>query len=72
MNITPDPKRLPPKLIFEVRTATGTTPDEAASQRWELVTVRGEVDMHTAGQVVDAVQDGCRYRGGRSQRGHVH
>ena len=57
MNITPEPERLPPKLIFDVRTAAGTTPDEAASQRWELVTVRGEVDMHTAGQVVDAVEE---------------
>ncbi len=65
MNITPDNSQGAPSAnrslapwVFEVRRRTVTKPlDEETSGRWELVTVRGEVDMDTAGQLVDAIGD---------------
>jgi anti-anti-sigma factor len=54
---TPDPNRLLPPLVFAVRTSTITTPADEASDRWELVTVLGEVDMDSASELVDAIGD---------------
>jgi anti-sigma B factor antagonist len=47
----PEPNPIPP-LIFEIR----TTPGNEASERWTVVTVRGDVDMDTASQLVDAIK----------------
>jgi anti-anti-sigma factor len=58
MNLTPGPDQAPagspsPPPPLEIRTDTGQSPDGADA--WKLVTVRGEVDMDTAGQFVDAI-----------------
>jgi hypothetical protein len=51
MKTTPDtpqnaPGPNPPSpLIFEVRTAPGTTPGNEASERWTVVTVRGVLEL---------------------------
>ncbi len=50
----PDPHPLPP--VQEVRACTSQSPDEQRPDAWELVTVRGEIDMANAGQLVDAIE----------------
>ena len=50
----PDTHRLPP--VQEVRTGTSQSPDEEPPDAWQLVTVRGEIDMGNAGQLVDAIE----------------
>lgn len=52
----PDTHPLPPPPVLEVRTGTGQAPDEELPDSWELVTVRGEIDMGNAGQLVDAIE----------------
>ena len=52
----PDTNPLPPPPVLEVGTGTGQTPDEEPPASWELVTVRGEIDMANAGQLVDAIE----------------
>ena len=52
----PDTNPLLPPPVLEIRTGTGQTPDEEPPDPWELVTVRGEIDMGNAGQVVDAIE----------------
>jgi anti-anti-sigma factor len=63
MNLMPDasqgapdtnPSRPPP--ILEVRTGTGRTPVKEPHDHWELITVRGEIDMGNAGQLVEAIE----------------
>ncbi len=63
MDLTPDAAQLAPKTnpllpppVLEVRTGTGQTLDEQPPDPWELVTVRGEVDMANACQLVDAIE----------------
>ena len=62
MNTSPDdPQGAPdtnpsPPPVLEIRTSTGQSPDEESAGSWELVTVRGEVDMDNAGELVDAIE----------------
>jgi anti-anti-sigma factor len=62
MNLTPGaPQRAPatkpspPSPVLEIRTDNGQAPDDESGDSWKLVTVRGEIDMDTAGQLVDAI-----------------
>jgi anti-anti-sigma factor len=48
----PDKNRPP---VLEIRTGTGQPSDDEAAHPWNLVTVRGEIDMDNAGQLVDAI-----------------
>jgi anti-anti-sigma factor len=61
MNLIPDaPQGAPdadpsPSPVLEIRTGTGQSfPDESAEPR-TLVTVRGEIDMENAGELVDTM-----------------
>jgi len=62
MNTTPDaPQGEPdtnpsPPPVLEIRTGTDRPPDDESADPWKLVTVRGEVDMDNAGQLVDAIK----------------
>jgi|SoiMethySBSTD1v2_1073268.scaffolds.fasta_scaffold127164_1 anti-sigma B factor antagonist len=60
MNLAPDapqgpPTKNPSPPVLEIRTDTGQGPAGESADSWELVTVRGEVDMDTAGQLVEAI-----------------
>jgi anti-anti-sigma factor len=62
MNLTPetpqgapDTNPLPPPVL-EIRTGTGQPPDGESADAWKLLTVRGEIDMDNAGQLVDAIE----------------
>ena len=62
MNTTPDaPQGAPdanpsPPPVLEIRTDTGQPPAGEAPDPWTLVTVRGEIDMDNAGELVDAIE----------------
>ena len=61
MNPSPgDPQGAPdttpsPPPVLEIRTGTGQPPDDESAGSWKLVTVRGEIDMDNAGELVDAI-----------------
>ena len=61
MNLTPGaPQGAPdtnpsPTPVLEIHTGTGQPPDDESADPWKLVTVRGEIDMDNAGQLVDAI-----------------
>jgi hypothetical protein len=44
-----------PPPVLEIRTGTGQPSDNESAHSWNLVTVRGEIDMDNAGQLVDAI-----------------
>jgi anti-anti-sigma factor len=50
----PDTNPSPP--VLEIRTSTGQPPDDDSADSWKLVTVRGEIDIDNAGQLVDAIK----------------
>ncbi len=62
MNLTPDapqgePDTTPsPPPVLEIRTGIGEPPDGESTDPWNLVTVRGEIDMDNAGELVDALE----------------
>jgi anti-anti-sigma factor len=63
MNLTPDaPQGAPdtnpslPPPVLEIRTGTGQTLDDESPDARMLVTVRGEIDMDNAGELVDAIR----------------
>jgi hypothetical protein len=60
MNLTPGaPQGAPdtnPSRVLEIRTGTGQPPDDESADPWKLVTVRGEIDMDNAGELVDAIK----------------
>jgi anti-anti-sigma factor len=62
MDLTPGAPQGPPDTnpspspVLEIRTATGQPPDDESAGSWKLVTVRGEIDMDNAGELVDAIE----------------
>jgi anti-anti-sigma factor len=63
MNLTPgapqdapDTNPLPPLPVLEIRTGAGQPPGDESADSWRLVTVRGEIDMDNADQLVDAIK----------------
>lgn len=61
MNLTPDapqgaPDANPSPPVLEIRTGTGQSPDDESADAYQLLTVRGEIDMDNAGELVDAIK----------------
>jgi anti-anti-sigma factor len=48
------PDKNPPPVL-EIHTGNGQPSDDGSAHPWNLVTVRGEIDMDNAGQLVDAI-----------------
>jgi anti-anti-sigma factor len=44
-----------PLPLLEIRTGTGQSPVDESADSWKLITVRGEIDMGSTGQLVDAL-----------------
>jgi anti-anti-sigma factor len=64
MNLTPsaprgapdlNPSPPPPPPVLEILTGTGQLADDESADSCKVVTVRGEIDMDTAGQLIDAI-----------------
>jgi anti-anti-sigma factor len=45
-----EPDKNPPPPVLEIRTG-----DDESARPWKVITVRGEIDMDNAGQLVDAI-----------------
>jgi anti-sigma B factor antagonist len=52
----PDANPSPPPPVLEIRMGTGQPPDDESGDSSQLITVRGEIDMDNAEQLVDAIK----------------
>ena len=53
---TPDTNPSPSSPALDIRTGTTQGPDDESADAWNLVTVRGEIDMDNTGQLVGAIK----------------